>query len=94
MGEGRGPFPLEPINTIFSEFLPLNYVICIFKFCFFKFFFLCGRAEEACCMVKSLRIYVRLFFRTPLATIYQKNIAPPPEKIGIYQAEVRHLPHT
>ena len=36
-GEGPAP-PLGPENTIFSGFLPLNYVICIFEVCFFKLF--------------------------------------------------------
>ena len=51
----RGPGPLcDMKNTMFSGFLPLNYVICIFEVCFFKIF-LCGRTEEACSMVNSLR---------------------------------------
>ena len=35
-GRVRPPWDLK--NTIFSEFLPLNYVICIFEVCFLKFF--------------------------------------------------------
>ena len=34
---GPGP-PLGPENTIFSGFLPLNYVIYIFEVCFFMLF--------------------------------------------------------
>ena len=34
---GPGP-PLVPENAIFSEFLPLNYAISIFKDCFLKLF--------------------------------------------------------
>ena len=55
-GGGRGarpPLGLEK-NTIFSGFLPLNYVICIFEVCFLSFL-VCGRTEEACSMVNSLR---------------------------------------
>ena len=52
-GQGPGP-PWELKNTIFSGFLPLNYVICIFEVCFFSFL-LCGRTEEACSMVNGLR---------------------------------------
>ena len=51
---GGGDPPWDLKNTIFSGFLPLNYVICIFKICFFSFL-LCGRTEEACSMLNSLR---------------------------------------
>ena len=38
-GGAKGPAsPLGPKNTIFSGFLPLNYVICIFEICFLKLF--------------------------------------------------------
>ena len=55
-GGGRrpGPPPLEPENTIFSGFLSLNYMICIFEVCFLSFL-LCGRTEEGCSMVNSFR---------------------------------------
>ena len=54
-GEGEGPGPPWDLkNTIFSGFLPLNYVICIFEVCFLCFL-LCGRTEEACSTVNSLR---------------------------------------
>ena len=36
-GERPGP-PWDLNNTIFSGFLSLNYVICIFEVCFFKRF--------------------------------------------------------
>ena len=36
-GEGPGP-PWYLKNTIFSGFLPLNYVICIFEVCFLRIF--------------------------------------------------------
>ena len=49
----RGPL-WDLKNTIFSGFRPLNYVICIFEVCFLSFL-LCGRTEEACSMVNSLR---------------------------------------
>ena len=51
---GRGRPPLELKNAIFSGFLPLNYVICIFQVCFLSCL-LHGRTEEACSMTKSLR---------------------------------------
>ena len=54
-GEGPGARPPWDLkNTIFSGFLPLNYVIYIFEVCFLCFL-LCGRTEEACSMVNSLR---------------------------------------
>ena len=38
-GGARGPgIPWDLKNTIFSGFLPLNYVICIFEVCFLKRF--------------------------------------------------------
>ena len=52
-GEGPGP-PRDLKNTTFQGFLPLNYVIFIFEACFLSFL-LCGRTEEACRMVNSLR---------------------------------------
>ena len=49
---GTGPSPPWDLkNALFLGFLPLNYVISIFEVCFL----LCGRTEEACSMVKSLR---------------------------------------
>ena len=51
--KGSSP-PWELKNTIFSGFLPLNYVIWIFKVCFWSCL-LCGRTEEACSMVDGLR---------------------------------------
>ena len=51
---GSPPPPLGLENTIFSGFLPLNYVICISEVCFLCFL-LCERTEEACSMINSLR---------------------------------------
>ena len=78
-GPGAAPPPLGPENTIFSGFLPLNYVIYIFEVCFLCFL-LCGRTEEACSMVNSLR---KVDFPTLLATIHGKKFAPPLEKIMV-----------
>ena len=57
----RSSFPWRPPlaeildpRLIFSGFLPLNYVICIFEVRFLSLL-LCGRSEEACNMVNSLR---------------------------------------
>ena len=70
----RGPAsPRDLKNTIFSGFLPLNYVTCIFEVCFLSLF-LCGRTEEGCSMVNSLR--QKLIFRTLLAIIHGKNSPP------------------
>ena len=71
-GRGTRP-PFEPENTIFSGFLPLNYVICIFKVWFFSA--LCGRTEEACSMVNSLR---KVDFSHPTGHYIWKKVAPPP----------------
>ena len=74
-GEGpgaRAPWDLK--NTIFSGFLPSNYVIYIFEVCFLCFL-LCGRAEEACSMVNSLR---KVNFSHPTGHYTWKKIAPPP----------------
>ena len=37
-GTGGQPPPWDLKNIIFSGFLPLNYVICIFEVCFLKIF--------------------------------------------------------
>ena len=42
-------------NNIFSGFLPLNYVLQYFTVCVLKLVLLCGRTEEACSTVVSLR---------------------------------------
>ena len=76
--EGPGP-PWDLKNTIFSGFLPLNYVICIFEVCFFLSFLLRGRIEEACSMVNSLR---KIDFSHPTGHYTRKIFRPPPlEKI-------------
>ena len=80
-GRARGPPPppWDLKNTIFSGFLPLNYVIYIFEVCFLCFL-LCGRTEEACGMVNSLR-KVDCSHPTGHYT-RKKNFPPPPlEKI-------------
>ena len=74
--EGHGP-PWDLKNTIFSGFLPLNYVIYIFEVCFLCFL-LCGRTEEACSMVNTLR-KVDLSHPTGHYTIHGKK--SPLEKI-------------
>ena len=61
-------------NTIFSGFLPLNYVIWIFKVVFFLSFLLCGRTEEACSMVDSLR---KVDFSHPTGHSTWKKSGPP-----------------
>ena len=53
-GPGGPSPPWDMKNIIFSGFRPLNYVIYIFEVCFLCFL-LCGRTEEACSMVNSLR---------------------------------------
>ena len=56
-GGARDPGPPWDLkNTIFSVFLPLNYVTCNFEVCFFfSSFLLFRKTEEACSMVNSLR---------------------------------------
>ena len=61
-------------NTIFSGFLPLNYVIYIFDVCFLCFL-LCGGTEEACSMVNSLR---KVDFSHPTGHYTWEKIRPPP----------------
>ena len=74
---GPGP-PWDLINTIFSGFLPLNSVIYIFEVCILCFL-LCGRTEEACSMVNSLR---EVDFSHPTGHYtWKKNVARPLEKI-------------
>ena len=51
-----GGTPLGPKNNIFSGFLPLNYVLQFFTVCVLKLVLLCGRTEEACSTVVSLRM--------------------------------------
>ena len=69
---GAAPPPWDLKNAIFSGFLPLNYVIYIFEVCFLCFL-LCGRTEEACSMVNSLR---KVDFSHPTGHYTWKN--PPP----------------
>ena len=52
LGE-RLPWGLK--NIIFSGFIPLNYVFQFFTVCVLKLVLLCGRTEEACSTVVSLR---------------------------------------
>ena len=52
--EGPGPSPWDLKTTRFSVFLPSNYVIFVFASRVLKLL-RCGRTEEACSMVKSLR---------------------------------------
>ena len=73
-GGPRGPYPLGPEKTIFSGFLALNYVISIFEVFFLKFFFLCGRTEEACRMIKSL---CKVDSSHPTGHYILKNSRPP-----------------
>ena len=77
-GEGPGarppPPPCDLKNTIFSGFLPLNYVIYIFEVCFLCFL-LCGRTEEAWSMVNSLR---KVGFSHPTGHYTWEKISPPP----------------
>ena len=83
---GEGP-PWDLKNTIFSGFLPLNYVICIFQVCFLSFL-LCGRTEEACSMVNSLR---KVDFSHPTGQYTCKKIAaPPPLRKSWVRPWVRH----
>ena len=70
-GGGRGP-PLGPKYAIFSWFLPLNYVICIFDF-FFKLL-LCERTEEVRSMAMSLR---KVDISHPTMDTIMKNLSPP-----------------
>ena len=77
MARGAAPPPLGPENTIFSGFLPLNYVIYIFEVCFLCFL-LCGRTEEACSMVNSLR---KVDFSHPTGHYTWKKNSDPLEKI-------------
>ena len=95
--QGKGPgFPAPPPlgtwkNTAFSGFLPLNYVNHIFEVCFLCFL-LCGRTEEACSMVNSLRI-VDLF--APYWPLYMGKIRPPPLRNpeGVDGVRGRHQKH-
>ena len=75
---GPGPSPWDLKNTIFSGFLPLNYLMYIFEVCFLCFL-LCGRTEEACSMVNSLR-KVDFSHHSGHYT-WRKKFAPPLEKI-------------
>ena len=78
-GGERGPAPLWDLkNTIFSWFLPLNYVICIFEICFFSFL-LYGRIAEGCSMVNSSR---KVDFSHPTGhyRYMKKKFGPPPRE--------------
>ena len=68
------PPPWDLKNAIFSGFLPLNYVIYIFEVGFLCFL-LCGRTEEACSMVNSLR---KVDFSHPTGHYTWKKFIPPP----------------
>ena len=74
-GEGPGgpvpPWDLK--NTIFSGFLPLNNVVYIFEVCFLCFL-LCGRTDEACSKVNSLR---KVDFSHPTGHYTWKKSPPP-----------------
>ena len=72
-GGARLP-PWDLKNTIFSGFLPLNYVICIFEVCFWSFL-LSGRTEEACSVVNSLR---KVDFSHLTGHYTWKKFRPPP----------------
>ena len=71
---GFAPPPWDLKNTIFSVFLPLNYVIYIFEVCFFLCFLLCLRTEEACSIVNSLR---KVDFSHPTGHYTWKKFVPP-----------------
>ena len=71
--DGPGP-PWDLKITIFSGFLPLNYLIYIFEVCFLCFL-VYGRTEEACSMINSLR---KVDFFAPYWPLCMEKITPPP----------------
>ena len=86
---GPGPSPWDLKNTIFSVFLPLNYVIFVFTTRVLKLFAMWKdqgsllHGKELTSPTKELTLrHIKFIFRTSLATIYENFCSGPPlEKI-------------